>query len=170
MTTADTIALREGLLAELRRSPVPLSTAELAQRMPWKPERTHVPCAQLCDLKRLGPGVKIVECHTDWHIVAYRRTTHGYTGVYRHLRSMEGHGLVRRTIRDGRKRVCWTVVEPTPLPVRPATPPASTRTGPTMTARPRIATPGPHTRWPAERPAQPTPHTTSAPSICERTK
>ena len=117
MTTADTIVLREDLLAELRRSPVPLSTAELAQRMPWKSERTHAPCAQLCDQKRLGPGIKILECHADWHLVAYRRTTHGYTGVYRHLRSLEGHGLIRRTIRDGRKRVCWTVVEPTALRV-----------------------------------------------------
>lgn len=116
MTTSDTIELRESLLAELRRSPVPLSTAELAQRMPWKLERSHVPCAQLCDLKRLGPGVRIVECHTDWHLVEYRRTTHGYTGIYRHLRSMEGHGLIRRTIRDGRKRVCWTCVEPVALP------------------------------------------------------
>lgn len=117
MTTADTIALREGLLAELHRSPVPLSTAELAQRMPWKTERTQAPCAQLCDLKRLGPGIRVVECHTDWHIVAYRRTTHGYTGIYRHLRSLEAHGLISRAIRDGRKRVCWTVVEPPVLPV-----------------------------------------------------
>ncbi|QIV79906.1 hypothetical protein [Mycolicibacterium frederiksbergense] len=112
MTTADTISLRETLLEELRRSSIPLSTAELAQRMPWKVERSHVPCAQLCHLKRLGPGIRIVECHVDWHLVAYRRTTHGYTGVYRHLRSLEGHGLLRRTIRDGRKRVCWTLVEP----------------------------------------------------------
>jgi hypothetical protein len=116
LTTADTVHLRESLLAELRRSPVPLSTAELAQRMPWKVERSHVPCAQLCHLKRLGPGIRIVECHTDWHVVAYRRTTHGYTGVYRHLRSLEGHGLIRRTIRDGRKRVCWTYVEPAEQP------------------------------------------------------
>ena len=116
MTTADTIALRENLLAELRRSPTPLSTAELAQRMFWKEERSHMPCAQLCDLKRLGPGITIVECHTDWHLVAYRRTTHGYTGVYRHLRSLEVHGLIRRTIRDGRKRVCWTSLEPAVLP------------------------------------------------------
>lgn len=116
MTTADTVQLRETLLAELRRSPAPLSTAELAQRMPWKVERTHVPCAQLCHLKRLGPGIRIVECHTDWHLVEYRRTTHGYTGVYRHLRSLEGHGLIRRTIRDGRKRVFWTDVKPAALP------------------------------------------------------
>ncbi|WP_088295413.1 hypothetical protein [Mycobacterium avium] len=116
MTTADTLGLRESLLKELRCSPAPLSTAELAQRMPWKVERSHVPCAQLCDLKRLGPGIRIMECHTDWHVVAYRRTTHGYTGVYRHLRSLEGHGLIRRTIRDGRKRVCWTLVEQTALP------------------------------------------------------
>lgn len=121
MTTADTLELRESLLKELRRSPVPLSTAELAQRMPWKVERSHVSCAQLCDLKRLGPGIRIVECHTDWHVVEYRRTTHGYTGVYRHLRSLEGHGLIRRTIRDGRKRVCWTYVEPGALPA-PAPP------------------------------------------------
>lgn len=120
MTTADTLTLRETLLEELRRSPIPLSTAELAQRMPWKIEHSYVPCAQLCHLKRLGPGIRIVECHSDWHLVEYRRTTHGYTGVYRHLRSMEGHGLLRRTIRDGRKRVCWTHVEPPGLPARAA--------------------------------------------------
>lgn len=113
MTTADTIVLRDHLLDELRRSPMPLSTAELAQRMPWKVETSHVPCAQLCHLKKLGPGIKVVECHSEWHLVAYRRTTHGYTGIYRHLRSLEDHGRIRRTIRDGRKRVCWTYVEPT---------------------------------------------------------
>ena len=54
--------------------------------------------------------MEVVECHRSWHVVQYRRTAHGYTGIYRHLRSLQQRGLVRRTLRDGRKRVCWVYV------------------------------------------------------------
>lgn len=110
MTTADTRQLRQSLLAELRGSTAPISTADLAAAMPWKVERSHDSCEQLCHRADMGPGVEVLECHRNWHLVQYRRATHGYTGVYRHLRSLESQGLVRRAIRDGRKRVCWTYV------------------------------------------------------------
>lgn len=107
MTTTDTLHLREQLLSELRRSRRPISTADLAARMPWKVERSEDNCAVLCNRAKPIAGMEVVECHKDWHIVQYRRTAHGYTGIYRHLRSLERHGLVRRALRDGRKRVCW---------------------------------------------------------------
>jgi hypothetical protein len=107
MTTADTMRLREQLLAELRESGRPLSTSELAERMPWKVERRDEGCGALCRRTTPNPDVKVVACHSSWHVVAYRRSAHGYTGIYRHLRSLERHGLARRALRDGRKRVSW---------------------------------------------------------------
>lgn len=108
MTTADTMRLRERLLDELRGSTAAISTADLAAAMPWKVERSHDSCEQLCHRADGARWVEVLECHRSWHLVQYRRATHGYTGIYRHLRSLESQGLVRRTIRDGRKRVCWT--------------------------------------------------------------
>lgn len=107
MTTTDTLQLRERLLSELRQSRSPISTADLASRMPWKVERSEDNCAVLCNRSRPISGMEVVECHKDWHVVQYHRTAHGYTGIYRHLRSLEQRGLVRRALRDGRKRVCW---------------------------------------------------------------
>jgi hypothetical protein len=107
MTTADTLQLRERLLVELRTSPQPVSTTDLAARLPWRVERSEDSCALLCAPGRPRGDVKVVECHRGWHVVQYRRTAHGYTGIYRHLRSLEQQGLVRRTLLDGRKRVCW---------------------------------------------------------------
>jgi hypothetical protein len=107
MTTADTMRLRERLLAELRASAHPVSTSELASRMPWKVERSDDGCALLCSRRPPNPDIEVVECHGSWHVLAYRRSAHGYTGIYRHLRSLERQGLVRRTLREGRKRVCW---------------------------------------------------------------
>lgn len=114
MTTADTLQLRESLLAELRESAAPVSTAALAAAMPWKVERSHDVCEQLCHRAGGSPGVQVLECHRSWHLVQYRRATHGYTGIYRHLRSLESQGLVRRTIRDGRKQVCWIYIRSDP--------------------------------------------------------
>lgn len=107
MTTADTLQLREQLLNELRQSRCPISTADLAARMPWKIERSEDTCAVLCNRPTPHFGMEVVECHKDWHVVKYCRTAHGYAGIYRHLRSLEQRGLVRRALRDGRKRVCW---------------------------------------------------------------
>jgi hypothetical protein len=107
MTTVDTMELRARLLAELRDSPHPLSTTELAAQIPWKVERSEDNCVLLCNRRTPNPDVRVVECHRSWHLVAYRRTAHGYTGIYRHLRSLERQGLVRRTLREGRKRVRW---------------------------------------------------------------
>ncbi len=107
MTTADTLLLRDKLIAVLRASPVALATAELAARMPGKVERSNDSCAQLCHRSTLGSGLKVLECHRSWHLVEYRRATHGYTGIYRHLRALEAQGLIRRTVRDDRKGVYW---------------------------------------------------------------
>ncbi|MFL0286865.1 hypothetical protein ACJH6J_23860 [Mycobacterium sp. SMC-18] len=107
MTTADTLLLRDKLIAELCASPVALATAELAARMPGKVERSNDSCAQLCHRSTLGPGLKVLECHRSWHLVEYRRATHGYTGIYRHLRALEAQGLIQRTVRENRKGVYW---------------------------------------------------------------
>ncbi|SLJ76217.1 hypothetical protein [Mycobacteroides abscessus] len=107
MTTADTLLLRDKLIAVLRASPVALATAELAARMPGKVERSNDSCAQLCHRSTLGAGLKVLECHRSWHLVEYRRATHGYTGIYRHLRALEAQGLIRRTVHDDRKGVFW---------------------------------------------------------------
>ncbi len=68
MTTADTLLLRDQLIAELCASPVALATAELAARMPGKVERSNDSCAQLCHRSTLGPGLKVLECHRSWHL------------------------------------------------------------------------------------------------------
>lgn len=108
MTKADTLMLRERLLAELRTSSRPLSTQELAHRMPWKTERSGGSCDVLrCHAPRSGDGMQVVECHRSWHVVQYRRTAQGFTGIYRHLRSLEAAGQVRRALRQGRRRVLW---------------------------------------------------------------
>lgn len=112
MTTADTMLVRDKLIAVLRGSGSALPTAELASQMPGKVEHSNDSCAQLCHRSTLGPGVKVLECHGSWHLVEYRRTTHGYTGIYRHLRALELQGIVRRTVRDGRKRVYWIHIGP----------------------------------------------------------
>ncbi|MBU8819249.1 hypothetical protein KL864_25475 [Mycolicibacterium goodii] len=109
MTTADTIQLRERLLAELRSSTRPLSTEELAQRMPWKTVRTDDSCDILqCWNTAPRAGIRVIECHQTWHVVEYQRTAQGFTGIYRHLRSLEAQGQVRRAIREGKRRVLWT--------------------------------------------------------------
>lgn len=107
MTTADTMLLRDKLIAELQGSATALATADLAARMPGKVEHSNDSCDQLCHRSIRGSGVKVLECHRSWHLVEYRRATHGYTGIYRHLRALEVQGLIRRTVRDGRKRVYW---------------------------------------------------------------
>lgn len=112
MTTADTMRLRDRLLAELRESPRPLATTELAARMPWKVERSEDSCALLCHRTAPNPDVDVLECHRSWHLVQYRRAAHGYTGIYRHMRSLERRDLVRRTLHAGRKRVCWVYSGP----------------------------------------------------------
>lgn len=109
MTSADTLMLRASLLAELRASPRPLSTEELAQRMPWKTVRSEDICeVLLCSSGTAREGIRILECHRVWHIVAYPRTAQGFNGIYRHLRSLEARGEVRRAIREGKRRVLWT--------------------------------------------------------------
>lgn len=118
MTTTDTLQLREWVLNELRRSLHPISTADLAARMPWKVETSEDTCEVLCNPRRPVSGMEVVECHGDWHVVHYQRKAHGYTGIYRHLRSLEQQGLVRRTLRDGRKRVCWVYTGADQAPTR----------------------------------------------------
>lgn len=104
--------LREKLLAELRTSSRALSTSELAGRMPWKLERSDGACSALCTGGATNSDVKIVECHSNWHVLAYRRSAHGYTGIYRHLRSLERQVLIRRALHGGRKRVSWVYIGP----------------------------------------------------------
>lgn len=107
MTTADTIMLRERLVSELRDADAPLSTDELAARMPWKVEITSTPCELLCQARELPAGLRIRECHRSWHVVEYQRTTQGFAGIYRHLRSLERQGLIRRHKVAGLRRVFW---------------------------------------------------------------
>ncbi|MBN3458485.1 hypothetical protein JNN96_31085 [Mycobacterium sp. DSM 3803] len=107
MTTADTIMLRERLVRELRDADAPLSTDELAARMPWKVEITSTPCELLCQARELPAGLRIRECHRSWHVVEYQRTTQGFAGIYRHLRSLERQGLIRRHKVAGLRRVFW---------------------------------------------------------------
>ncbi len=109
MTSADTLMLRERLIAELRTSSRPLSTEELAQRMPWKTVHSNDSCDVLqCSSREPRVGIRIVECHQSWHIVQYQRTATGFNGIYRHLRSLEARGEIRRAIREGKRRVLWT--------------------------------------------------------------
>lgn len=107
MTTADTIMLRDKLVSELRDAAAPLSTDELAARMPWKVEITATPCELLCQARELPPGLRIRECHQTWHVVEYQRSAQGFAGIYRHLRSLERQGLIRRYHVAGGRRVFW---------------------------------------------------------------
>lgn len=108
MTNSDTLMLRERLIAELRESPHPLSTEQLAQRMPWKVLRSDDSCDILrCSSREPRVGIRIIECHKSWHVVEYQRTAQGFNGIYRHLRSLEARGDIRRAIREGRRRVLW---------------------------------------------------------------
>lgn len=112
MATPDTIALREQLLACLRSACEPLSTSELAARMPWRVEPAHENCSLHCDWKWPRRSMRVLECHGDWHLVAYRRTAQGYAGIYPHLCQLERMGKITRTCGSGRKGVFWTATSP----------------------------------------------------------
>jgi len=127
MTTADTLRLRDRLLTGLRVSRRPLSTTELATRMPWRVERSEDTCALLGHRINPNQDVEVLDCQGSWHIVHYRRTAHGYTGIYRYLRSLEQQGLVRRTLQNGRKRVCWVYVDSDQLATAPKSGPRPAR-------------------------------------------
>ncbi len=107
MTSADTLMLRRRLLQELRDCPHPVSTEQLAQRMPWKTVRSDDSCAVLQCSSSPREGIRILECHRSWHVVQYPRTASGFNGIYRHLRSLEAQGQVRRAIREGKRKVLW---------------------------------------------------------------
>lgn len=108
MSTHDTVMLTDRLLSVLRETGRPMSTTELAELMPWKHERTaHGGCQWWCD-KDLRDGVRMLECHGGWHLIAFKRTAHGLNGIYRHLRALEQRGLVRRDGSDGGRRVYWS--------------------------------------------------------------
>ena len=75
--------------------------------MPPKAERTRQgDCEWWC---RADPtaGVRVLECHRSWHVVEYRRTAQGFTGIYRHLRALERRGLARCWRIEGDRRVFW---------------------------------------------------------------
>jgi hypothetical protein len=110
LTTADTLLLGGKLLDALRRADRPLSTDELALRMPWKIHRADQgDCAWWCRRRDLPARIHVLECHETWHVVAFQRTSQGFTGIYRHLRSLERRGLIQRCRVDGDRRVFWCV-------------------------------------------------------------
>jgi hypothetical protein len=116
------------LLRVLRDRGRPMFTDELADLMPWKPERmSQGGCEWWCE-SVLPASVRMLECHGSWHLIAYRRRPQGFSGIYRHLRALERRGLVRRVHRDGTRRVYWSArgdedrnrgAEDDPWPTRP---------------------------------------------------
>ena len=113
MTTADTYRLRKQLLAALVGSARPMTTVELAALMPWKIERTSQGGCELWCSTDIPAGVRVVECHTTWHVVKYRRTPQGFAGIYCHLSSLERRGLVRRCRIAGQRAMFWTATPKT---------------------------------------------------------
>jgi hypothetical protein len=108
MSAEDAVMLTDRLLSVLREAARPMSTAELAELMPWEHERTaHGGCQWWCD-RDLHGGVRLLECHGGWHLIAFKRTAHGFNGIYRHLRALEQRGLVRRDGGDASPRVYWS--------------------------------------------------------------
>jgi hypothetical protein len=110
VTSADTFLVINHLLHVLAERCRPMSTEELAEVMPWKVESlTHGGCELWCRAADRD-GLRVLECHETWHVVAYRRTGQGFAGIYRHLRSLERRGLVRRH-HAGRRRVLWALAD-----------------------------------------------------------
>ncbi|MBV8348438.1 MAG: hypothetical protein JOZ49_13150 [Mycolicibacterium sp.] len=99
--------LTDRLLRVLREAARPMSTAELTELLPWKHERIgQGGCQWRCD-RHLRDGVRMLECHGSWHLIAFKRTAHGFNGIYRNLRALEDRGLVRRDRSDPSRRVHW---------------------------------------------------------------
>jgi hypothetical protein len=114
VTTTDTFMLVRQLLHVLREHDRPMSTQELAALMPWKIEKTgDGGCEWWChDGQRAG--LRVLECHETWHLVAYERTSQGFTGIYRHLRSLERRGLIRRHQASSRRGMLWVLADAAP--------------------------------------------------------
>ena len=102
--------IREELLAALHRATHPLTTAELAALMPWRPDVLPVPCELLCNAPAETLKVRVLECHWDWHVVEIPRTAQdSRAGVYRHLTSMARQHLVRQ-IKVRARVVQWEAI------------------------------------------------------------
>ncbi len=106
MTLKDTINLRNRLRDELLRSTTPLSTHELAVRMPWRVMVVDHDCALLCHRSSPSPDVEVLECHRSWHRVQWRRNAQGHNGIYRHLRSMAERGEIKQ-VTSSRRGSFW---------------------------------------------------------------
>jgi hypothetical protein len=74
MSTEDNVMLTDRLIRVLRERGRPMSTAEFTELMPWKHERTtaYGGCQWCCD-RDLRDGVRMLECHGGWHLIAFKR-------------------------------------------------------------------------------------------------
>ena len=61
VTTADTIAIREQLVAVLRAAEAPMTSAELASVLPWQTHRLDVGCELVCHAPRRPTAMRVVE-------------------------------------------------------------------------------------------------------------
>jgi hypothetical protein len=100
----STTSTRDTLLAALRDSPYPLSTAELATLAPWHREQVvhhrrwyHQP----------SDNARLVICAGVFDVVDFRPDT---KDIYRHLRALESAGLVVKVRVLGMRWVYWTAV------------------------------------------------------------
>jgi len=110
VTTADTLAVREQLVAVLRAADRPMTSAELAGVLPWQTHRLDVGCELVCHAPRRPAAMRVVECHRSWHPVSRPRSSQdSRTGIYRHLRSLAREGIIR-SIPLGPRKVQWEFV------------------------------------------------------------
>lgn len=110
MTTADTLAVREQLVAVLRAADRPMTSAELAGVLPWQTHRLDVGCELVCQAPRRPAAMRVIECHRTWHLVSRPRSSQdSRTGIYRHLRALAREGIIR-AIPLGPRKVQWTYV------------------------------------------------------------
>ncbi len=112
MTRAETYQLRAQLLELLREAGQPVSSAALARMLPWHTERLDLGCELVCLAPRRTGTLEVVECHGTWHLVRRPRSSQDSgAGIYRHLRSLAGEGVVR-AIGLGPRRVEWEYIRP----------------------------------------------------------
>ncbi|ORV08038.1 hypothetical protein [Mycolicibacterium fallax] len=109
MTSEDTFRVRQQLLNVLRAADRPLSTRELAELLPPKIDVMTVSCAMLCDSEVPSAKLKVLECHSSWHIVERQRSAQDGAAIYPHLRSLARQSLIRR-IPISPRSVLWEVV------------------------------------------------------------
>lgn len=99
--------VREHVLATLGDTPGALTIDEVAAAMP--PKRTKVlrPCGDRCPAPLLAdvPNRRVVEHHSDWHVI---ESPYRAADIYRVLRALEHDGKVRSMGRIGGP-ICWSL-------------------------------------------------------------